>query len=84
MHVRIFIFPPGVELSGAEGASSTLTSYSTTFLVYKIIPQSESETSLYAQNRRQRKRKLTVSFGKFGIPSSVEAPLTIVRPGPTI
>ena len=42
------MFPPGGEGSGADGAYSTLTSYSTTFVVYKILPQMKSETSLYA------------------------------------
>ena len=46
----IIIFTPGAERSRAEDASSTLTCYSATFPVYKILPRKKSETSLFAQN----------------------------------
>ena len=67
--------------SGAEGAFTTLTNYSTTFPVYKILPQRNSETSLCAKNRQQRKLGLIVSFGESGSPLSVVAALAIVHSG---
>ena len=61
--------------------SSTLSSSSITFPVYKILPQRNSEKSLYANNRQQRTRGLIVSCGESGNPFSVEAPIAIVPPG---